>query len=93
VARRISPKAVVCVRGPLRKLAGGLAEHELEGATVGELLRALEVRHPDLGGWVVDERGLIRRHINVFVNGERGSLATAVRSRDRVEVLPAITGG
>ena len=85
--------AVVCVRGPLRKLAGGRAEHELGGATVVELLRALELCHPGMGGWILDERGLIRRHINVFVNGERGGEATAVRSGDRVEVLPAITGG
>jgi molybdopterin converting factor small subunit len=85
--------AVVCVRGPLRKLAGGGAEHELEGATVIELLRALELRHSDMSGWILDERGLIRRHINVFVNGERGGEATAVRSGDRIEVVPAITGG
>jgi molybdopterin converting factor small subunit len=85
--------AVVCVRGPLRKLAGGRAEHELQGTTVVELLRALEDRYPSIGGWVLDERGLIRRHINVFVNGERGSEATAVRSGDRIEVVPAITGG
>lgn len=85
--------AVLCVRGPLRKLAGGRAEHELEGATVLELLRALELRHPETGGWILDERGLIRRHINVFVNGERGREETAVGSGDRVEVLPAITGG
>lgn len=85
--------AVVCVRGPLRKLAGGRAEHELEGTTVVELLEALELRHPDMSGWVLDERALIRRHINVFVNGERGDETTTVRSGDRVEVLPAITGG
>jgi len=85
--------AVVCVRGPLRNLAGGRAEHELDGATVIELLRSLEVRHPDISGWVLDERGVIRRHINVYVNGERGDEATAVRSGDRIEVLPAITGG
>jgi molybdopterin synthase sulfur carrier subunit len=85
--------AVVCLRGPLRKLAGDCAEHELQGATVVELLRALELGHPDLGGWILDERGEIRRHINVFVNGERGGEATAVRSGDRVEVVPAITGG
>jgi molybdopterin converting factor small subunit len=85
--------AVVCVRGPLRKLAGGTGEHELEGDTVEQLLRALELRHPDVSGWILDERGLIRRHINVFVNGERGGGATAVRGGDRVEVLPAITGG
>jgi molybdopterin synthase sulfur carrier subunit len=91
--RRIPAMVVVCVRGPLRKLAGGRAEHELEGATVLELLRALEVCHPAMVGWILDERGAIRRHINVFVNGERGGEATAVRSGDRVEVLPAITGG
>jgi sulfur-carrier protein len=85
--------AVVRVRGPLRKLAGGRAQHELEGATVVEVLRALEFRHSDVSGWILDERGLIRRHISVFVNGERGSEATAVRPGDRVEVLPAITGG
>ena len=90
---KMVPMAVVCVRGPLRKLAGGRAEHELEGATVVALLRALELCHPDASGWILDERGLIRRHINVFVNGERAHGATAVRSGDRVEVLPAITGG
>lgn len=85
--------AVVSVRGPLRKLAGGLSEHELEGETVLQLLRGLEARHPGLAGWIIDERGLIRRHINVYVNGERSAEETAVSDGDRVEVLPAITGG
>jgi molybdopterin converting factor small subunit len=84
---------VVCVRGPIRKLAGDRAEHELEGSTVIEVLRALELRHPEVSGWILDERGAIRRHINVFVNGERGVEATAVQSGDRVELVPAITGG
>ena len=85
--------AIVRLRGPLRKLAGDHGEHELSGTTVVELLRALEARHPDLGGWILDERGLIRRHINVFVAGERARETTEVRSGDRVEVVPAITGG
>ena len=85
--------AVVRLRGPLRALAGGRAEHELDGATVIEQLQALERRHPELHGWILDERGLIRRHINVFVNGERGDELTAVRPGDRTEVVPAITGG
>ena len=77
----------------MRKLAGGRTKHRLEGATVIELIRALEVSHPDLSGWILDERGLIRRHINMFVNAERGGHTTAVRPGDRIEVLPAITGG
>jgi sulfur-carrier protein len=87
------PMAVVCVRGPLRKLAGGQGEHQVEGGTVVELLRELERRHSGMGGWILDERGAIRRHINVDVNGERGDESSAVAAGDRVEVLPAITGG
>ncbi|HEX4281211.1 MAG TPA: MoaD/ThiS family protein [Solirubrobacteraceae bacterium] len=85
--------ALVCVHGPLRKLAGGCAELELGGATVEELLRGLEHEHPAVSGWILDERGTVRRHISVFVNGERVDQRAAVAARDRVEVLPAITGG
>ena len=85
--------AVVCVRGPLRALAGGRGEHEVDGATLGELLGRFEESNPALGGWILDERGLIRRHINVFVDGERGDERTTVDARARVEVIPAITGG
>ncbi|HWD68821.1 MAG TPA: MoaD/ThiS family protein [Solirubrobacteraceae bacterium] len=85
--------AVVCVRAPLRALAGGRGEHELEGATVVDLLRGFESANPDAAGWILDERGRIRRHINVFVNGERGAGDTAVSAGDRVDVIPAITGG
>ncbi len=77
----------------MRQLAGGRAEHELEGRTVIELLRALEGRHASISGWILDERGRIRRHINVFVNGERGHETTAVGVGDRIDVVPAITGG
>ena len=85
--------AVVCVRAPLRALAGGRGEHELDGATVVELLRGFEAANPDVGGWILDERGLIRRHINVFLNGDRASEQTAVCAGDRIDVIPAITGG
>jgi molybdopterin converting factor small subunit len=85
--------SLVRLRGPLKRLAGDLAEHPIEGSNVFELLRELERVHPALEGWVLDERGLIRRHINVFVNGERGDGDTAVETEDRIDVLPAISGG
>ena len=85
--------ALVRVRGQLKKLTDDRPEHRLEGGTVGELLEALEREHPAVGGWILDERGLIRRHIVVFVNGEQGAEATAVGPDDQVEVLPAISGG
>jgi sulfur-carrier protein len=85
-------EALVRLRGPLKTLAGG-GEHELEGATVGQLLQRLERDKPPLDGWILDERDKIRRHINVFVNGERGDEDTPVADGDRIDVLPAISGG
>jgi molybdopterin synthase sulfur carrier subunit len=84
---------VVRLRNPLKQLAGDRAEHTLEGATIGALLSELERANPALAGWILDERGVMRRHINVFVNGERGGQDTAVGNDDRVDVLPAISGG
>jgi molybdopterin synthase sulfur carrier subunit len=84
---------LVHIPGTLRQLAGGAGEHQLQAGTVLEVLRELESEHPALSGWIVDERGLIRRHINVYVNGERGREETAVAADARVEILQAITGG
>jgi molybdopterin converting factor small subunit len=77
----------------LSELAGGKRELELDGSTVGEVLQALEREHPDVRGWILDERGLIREHINVFVNKEYGQEDTSVTSADRLHVIPAISGG
>jgi branched-chain amino acid aminotransferase len=85
--------ALVRVRGPLKRLAGDRSEHAIEGGSVGELLAELERSHPAAKGWILDERGVLRRHINVFVNGELGAQDTQVGRDDEVDVLPAISGG
>jgi molybdopterin converting factor small subunit len=79
--------------GPLKARAGGRAEHRVPGATVTELLGELGRTCPETDGWLLDERGRLRPHISVFVNGERGSADTAVGPADRVDVLQAISGG
>ncbi len=85
--------ATVRLRAPLKRLAGDRSEHPVSGPSVGDALRELELAHPPLAGWILDERGLIRRHVSVFVNGEQGSEETAVDGEDRIDVLPAISGG
>ena len=85
--------ALVRLRAPLSELAGGRRELLLDGTTVAEVLRSLEREHPDVAGWILDERGRIREHINVFVNREYGWEETAVGPDDRLHVLPAISGG
>jgi molybdopterin synthase sulfur carrier subunit len=84
---------VVRLREPLKRLADGRSEHAIEGGSVGELLLELERAHPGARGWILDERGVLRRHINVFVNGELGGQDTRVDAGDRIDVLPAISGG
>ena len=85
--------ALVRLRGPLKRLADDRSEHAVDGGSVGELLLALEREHPAVSGWILDERGVLRRHINVFVNGELGRQDTQVGEEDRIDVLPAISGG
>jgi molybdopterin converting factor small subunit len=85
--------AVVRLRVPLRDLAGGSPEVRVDGATVGEALRALEQAHPPIAGWILDEHGRIRTHVNVFHDGERAREETRVDPDDVLHVLSAISGG
>ena len=84
--------AVIRLSGQLQAMAGGPL-HTVEGATVRDALLALEARNPRIGGWILDERRMIRRHINVFVDGERGREDTPLLHEAQIHVLPAITGG
>jgi molybdopterin converting factor small subunit len=85
--------ALVRLRAPLSELAGGMRELQLEGDTVAEVLHALEREHPGTKGWILDEHGQIREHVNVFVNRDYGREETAVGADDRLHVIPAISGG
>ena len=85
--------AVVSLRPPLRDLAGGSSDVELEGSSLLAVLRSLETQHPRIVGWVLDEHGRIRRHVNVFVNGEMTREDLPLGPGDHVHVVPSITGG
>jgi sulfur-carrier protein len=92
--------ARVVLPGLLRDLADGAAELpvELRGVTaLGEVLDLAFEPWPILASRVRDERGQIRRHVNVFVDGEdarRGDgLATTVRPGSVVHIINAVSGG
>jgi sulfur-carrier protein len=85
--------AVVSLRPPLRDLAGGASDVEVQGSSLITVLRTLETEHPRIVGWVLDEHGRIRRHVNVFVNGEMTREDLPLGPGDRVHVVPSITGG
>jgi molybdopterin synthase sulfur carrier subunit len=90
---KLRPMAIVRLRAPLKDLAGGNREITIDGASVGEVLRELERQHPRITGWVLDEHGRVRRHVNVFVGGERVREDARLAPGATLHVLPSISGG
>jgi len=72
--------------------AGGQGRFELEAATVGDALRALPVAN-----MLFDERGELRRLVNVYVDGVdiRGGdgVETAPQGGESIPVVQAVAGG
>ena len=66
---------------------------EAHGATVGEVIADLDVQVPGIRNRLLDAGPSIRTHINVFVSGERATLATPVPPGAVVHVIPAVSGG
>ena len=89
----------VNVRVPttLRTLTGGSSEVAVEGATVGEVLAALEAAHPGFAERLLDEDGGLRRFVNVFVADDDvrflDGLDTKVPDGETVAIIPAVAGG
>jgi molybdopterin converting factor small subunit len=89
----------VTVRVPtqLRTLCGGASEVAVEGATVGEVLGALDAAHPGFRGRLFDDGGELRRFVNVFVADEdvrfMKGLDTEVGEGTTVSIIPAVAGG
>jgi molybdopterin synthase sulfur carrier subunit len=66
---------------------------EIPAGSVSDLIDALDRRWPGMRDRLCDERPAIRRHINVFVDGERAGLHTRLRPGADVFILTAISGG
>ncbi|HET6383931.1 MAG TPA: MoaD/ThiS family protein [Armatimonadota bacterium] len=86
--------ASVHIPSLLQDLTGGADEVTAPGATVGELIEALEERFPGLRDRLCDGRRL-RPAVAVWVDGEpsREGLLQALTDHSDVHFLPAISGG
>jgi molybdopterin synthase sulfur carrier subunit len=84
--------AVVILPSLLAAEAGGQKRFELDAATVGDALRELPV-----AGLLLDERGELRRLVNVYVDGvdvrEREGLETPLGGGETLRLVGAIAGG
>lgn len=81
----------------LSRFFPNLEEGEVPGATVREVIDALEQRHKGFASYIVDETGKLRRHVNIFVGDEpiadRQKLSDALTPDAKVFILQALSGG
>jgi sulfur-carrier protein len=89
--------ATVRIPTPLRKLTQGKEEVAAQGATIGALIADLEKNYPGLRERLCDDKGQLRRFVNIFANDEDirflQNLDTPVKDSDEVSIVPAIAGG
>ena len=82
---------------PLRKLTNNEEVVTSSGATIGAVLEELNNTYPGLGERILDEQGVIRRFVNIFLNDEDVRFLqekeTPVKETDEISIVPAIAGG
>ncbi|MFP2934774.1 MoaD/ThiS family protein [Pyxidicoccus sp. 3LG] len=89
--------ATIRIPTPMRPLTRNQSEVTASGATVRDVLKDLDARFPGIGARLLDERGAVRRYVNIFLNDEDiralGELDTPVKDSDRLTLIPAMAGG
>lgn len=69
----------------------------IPGSTVSEVVAALDARHPGLGSYLVDERGALRKHVNIFIGDTLVSdpehLQDPVNPDTMLYIFQALSGG
>lgn len=93
---RAKQKHLVSVSLPtalVRLFPGSPNEVEVEAGNVADVIDALEERWPGMRDRLTDSRPAIRKHLNIFVGGEKARLDTAVSAGTRVTILTAMSGG
>jgi molybdopterin synthase sulfur carrier subunit len=66
---------------------------EVEAGTVAEAIDRLDDIAPGMRNRLIDAGPSIRRHINVYVDGEPATLATPLGPTSTIHVIPAVSGG
>jgi len=88
---------VVRVPTPLRRLTNGQGEVQVEARTIREAIEKLEELYPGFKERLLDEKGELRRFVNVYLNDEDIRFLKGVDSElkdgDIVSIVPAIAGG
>lgn len=93
-------RVTLVLPGVLRQYTGGVGRLDLDvesGSTLGSALDGLTGPYPALERRLRDERGVLRRYVNLFVDGEEcrrlAGADTPLRAGAEIQVIPSIAGG
>jgi molybdopterin synthase sulfur carrier subunit len=82
---------------PLRKMTADKETVQANGANIQAIMDDLEKQHPGLKERLCDEKGELRRFVNIYLNDEDIRFAqgkqTPVKDGDEISIIPAIAGG
>jgi molybdopterin converting factor small subunit len=89
-------ETTVRIPTPLRTLTGGNDEVRALGATVAEALEDLEKKHPGMRDRLLDDKGAVRRHVNIYVGEDDIRFLDGLKTElkgEQISIVPAIAGG
>jgi molybdopterin converting factor small subunit len=84
---------VVLPRSLVALFPGAERRQSVPGASVAEVIAALDGQIPGLADRVLAPGPAIREHLNIYVDGERATLATPASPDSVIHVIPAVSGG
>jgi molybdopterin converting factor small subunit len=81
----------------LKRFFPSLTESDIEGNTVKQVLDNVEKVYPGISTYLVDDHGHLRRHLNIFINGDlikdRLTLRDNVSNSNEILIFQALSGG
>ena len=81
----------------LKRFVPELHSIEGQGTTVADAIVQVEKNYPVLKGYIVEENGALRKHVNIFINDtfirDRTGLSDPVEENDDVYIIQALSGG
>ena len=81
----------------LQRFFPGLNDMEVEGHTVREVLTHINQEMPGIDGYLLEEDGSLRKHVNIFIKedliNDRQELSDLVKEEDEILIYQALSGG
>jgi sulfur-carrier protein len=81
----------------LKRFYPNLAPVQIKASTVVEVLNNLDKTYPGITDFLIDEHGVLRQHINIFIGDklieDRNNLSDLVHENDEILIFQALSGG